>query len=253
MAAVPEASWLFVRLYAARATRAARASDGFDRVLADGIPQVLARGLHERWFFLRYADGVGPHLRLRLRPRPGRTDELTAALEAMTGEAGAEAVFDVYVPELDTFGGPTGMAIAEELFELSSEIAIQLVRDHQAGGGPPRALCPDLMALVVAAFPPRGGEQRFWWLYAQRLGSGTAGAAPVVSGVPAAAAGALLERWREGLQRSATRYRELATRPPSEALAAHFLHLMNNRLGVSIGEEARLAALLAERAAAVTA
>jgi thiopeptide-type bacteriocin biosynthesis protein len=243
----PQAEWLFIRLYAGPT------SGGFDRLLVDAIPRVLARGLHDSWFFVRYGDDAGPHLRVRLRPRPGCADELIAALEALAGEAGAGSAFDVYVPELDKFGGPAGMAIAEELFELSSEIAIQLVRNEQVGGEPRRAICADLMALVIAAFPPRGVEQRFWSLYAQRLGGGTAGATPVASAAPTAAAGALLERWREGLQRSAGRYRELATRPPSEALAAHFLHLMNNRLGVGIREEARLAALLAGRAVMATA
>lgn len=245
MATALHAGWLFVRLYAGRTASA------FDRLVADAIPAVLARGLHERWFFLRYADEGGPHVRLRLRPRPGLGDELAAALEAMAREAGARAAFDVYVPELETFGGTAGIAIAEELFELSSEIAIELVRNEQAGGGARRAHCAELMALVVAAFPPPGVEQRFWSLYAQRMGGGAARATPALatSSVPTAAAGALIERWRAGLERCAARYRELATRPAPEALAAHFLHLMNNRIGVSIADEARLAAQLAARSA----
>jgi thiopeptide-type bacteriocin biosynthesis protein len=240
-------SWLFVRLYASRTSHA------FERLIADAIPAVLARGLHERWFFVRYADEDGPHVRLRLRPWPGRGDELAAALDAMASEAGARAAFEAYVPELDKFGGPAGMAIAEELFELSSAIAVELVRGEQTAGAPGRALCADLMALVVAAFPPPGIEHRFWSLYARRLGAAAASSLPAAAAAAAttpANAGAVLERWRAGLERCAARYRELATRPPPEVLAAHFLHLMNNRLGVSIAEEAQLAALLAERSAA---
>ena len=59
---------------------------------------------------------------------------------------------------------------------------------------------------------------------------------------------ALVSRWRAALETCAQGYRTCGDTPPAsgEDLAFHFIHLMNNRLGLMPLEEAYLATLLTE-------
>lgn len=108
----------------------------------------------ERWFFLRYVEERGPHLRLRARVRPEAIDTvqtavderlelgLAALAEAPGGRAallleGASPALGggrlraldraLYEPELEKFGGPDGIVAAERAFLSSSRLALEAV------------------------------------------------------------------------------------------------------------------------------
>lgn len=132
-----------------------------DGLLTGGVAPAVA-ALRRRgvagFFFLRYWQG-GHHLRLRLRAAEGDADalmaDLTASVAGYLAEHPGGADFDVdgfreaqptmavlegaevhdvhppdtirdaeYVPEYDKYGGPRGVAIAEEFFDRSSAVVL---------------------------------------------------------------------------------------------------------------------------------
>ncbi|MFD3414021.1 thiopeptide-type bacteriocin biosynthesis protein [Streptomyces cyaneofuscatus] len=134
--------------------------------LLDGI---VAEGGASGWFFIRYDEG-GHHLRLRVRGvSPVRAASLPRALarlaerlpvadsvrgQAVGGQDGRGQTVDrqdgrgqavggwaehaevrtvPYVPETGRYGGPEALPVAEEVFVLSSRVAVRAVRDAPRG------------------------------------------------------------------------------------------------------------------------
>ncbi|MFI7236801.1 thiopeptide-type bacteriocin biosynthesis protein [Streptomyces cyaneofuscatus] len=124
--------------------------------LLDGL---VAEGAASGWFFIRYDEG-GHHLRLRVRGvSPARAASLPKALarlaerlpaadsvrgqavdrqagrgQAVGGQAEHAEVRSVpYVPETGRYGGPEALPVAEEVFVLSSRVAVRAVRDAPRG------------------------------------------------------------------------------------------------------------------------
>lgn len=117
-----------------------------DRVIATVAMPVAeycrTRGWTDSSFFVRY--GVdGPHLRLRLRLRPG-IDEVNlreavgafvtrhvAPGDATAGETYTPAVerlrWVAYEPEIDRYGGADALTISEDIFAMSSTLASELL------------------------------------------------------------------------------------------------------------------------------
>ncbi|HKG93853.1 MAG TPA: lantibiotic dehydratase [Gemmatimonadaceae bacterium] len=124
----PGGDWLYLRLYCGAATA--------DRVLAQSlgplVRRALAAGWADRWFYVRYADPE-PHLRLRFRGDPAalRRDLLPAAqaLGAELVEDGRawRVQLDTYEREVERYGGPDAIALAERVFEADSEAALTIV------------------------------------------------------------------------------------------------------------------------------
>jgi len=134
-----------------------------DAFLVDGLAPALARlraeGRVRRAFFLRYWEG-GHHIRVRVRTDPADADAVAAQLaEAVTRylrEHPDDVEFDLaefmreaqptmavlegvvsgetyppdtvrmatYTPEYDKYGGPGGVAIAEEFFDRSASLVL---------------------------------------------------------------------------------------------------------------------------------
>jgi lantibiotic biosynthesis protein len=125
---VPGSDWLYLKLYGAR--------EDEDELLAGPVRDLaeaaVDEGLASGWFFLRYAD-PDPHLRLRFRgaPRP-LTAELLPRLCQWAGElvgTGRLERFgvDTYERELERYGGPDGMAAAEDGFAADSRCVAALL------------------------------------------------------------------------------------------------------------------------------
>lgn len=138
--------WWFVRIYT-------RGFEGADPLIGDLLPPVIAearaQGIH-RWFYIRYMDQHGPHVRLRvLGPRPvldhlqrihrELEEQLAEVLaghptehrfiapidkKAWAGAAGTGVRASIYEPELAKYGGPAGLSLAEQLFEFSSDLGV---------------------------------------------------------------------------------------------------------------------------------
>lgn len=113
--------WLFAKIYAGPAA--------VDRALRDAVPELVSLRAVDRWFFVRYGD-PGWHLRLRLHGAPARlAGELLPALEAALERLLAtrrivRAALDTYTPEVDRYGGPLGLELAEKLFQVDSEAVL---------------------------------------------------------------------------------------------------------------------------------
>jgi thiopeptide-type bacteriocin biosynthesis protein len=122
--------WLYLKLHGA-----ARAQDD---LLRDHLPELVALAAEkgaDGWFFIRYTDELGHHLRLRLHG---------SSPEALWGSA-APAVGELlgrwqrdgllrghivaqYDQETERYGGPGAQRLAERVFQLDSEAAVELLR-----------------------------------------------------------------------------------------------------------------------------
>ena len=125
----PGSEWLFMKLYCPR--------DLEDDVISGSMltfaENAVASGLADSWFFIRYSDPE-PHLRLRFHGAPERlTRQLFAhvcnwADGLMADGLCLKFVFDTYEQEVERFGGPAGMALAEAFFSEDSRYAARLLR-----------------------------------------------------------------------------------------------------------------------------
>jgi thiopeptide-type bacteriocin biosynthesis protein len=123
----PGSEWLYVKLHTGPAT--------LDRVLRDVVgplvETVVRTGAVDRWFFIRYADPDW-HLRLRFHGEPARLHaEVLPALEAAADPLLADGrawrlQIDTYEREVERYGGPEGIVLAELLFHADSEAVLAL-------------------------------------------------------------------------------------------------------------------------------
>lgn len=116
----PGSEWLYAKLYCGRAVA--------DRLLLELAAPLrdATRDFWDRWFFIRYADPE-PHLRLRFRGDPQvlagtLLPELSRRLEPLRARGLAWRLqLDTYEQELERYGGPRGMDLAEAWFALDSD------------------------------------------------------------------------------------------------------------------------------------
>lgn len=133
--ALPGSEWVYAKLYTGHATA--------DRLLRDVIGPVsrrlVDRGAVDRWFFIRYAD---PHHHLRWRLQVSSPARLAAVRRAVDRAAAqlhdAQQIerldYDTYHREIERYGGPDGMDIAESLFHVDSEAVLDLLAAVGAPG-----------------------------------------------------------------------------------------------------------------------
>lgn len=129
--------WLYLKVYCPRRTQ--------DDLLRDQVPLLVRTAAEhgaDRWFFIRYSDPDGHHLRLRFHGEPGQLwSGVAPALGAMLlswqrqGLVGAHRV-DQYDPELERYGGTEPQQAAEALFEQDSAAAVALLRLAKEPGAP---------------------------------------------------------------------------------------------------------------------
>ena len=118
---MPGSDWLYVKLYSGRT----RHDELLSGPIRQFVEQVTAAGMIDRWFFIRYADPF-PHLRLRFHGDPSALlKEVVPALMPWTqtlADAGLvqRLTVDTYSREVERYGGPQGMDVAERLFAVDS-------------------------------------------------------------------------------------------------------------------------------------
>ncbi|MFC4534584.1 thiopeptide-type bacteriocin biosynthesis protein [Sphaerisporangium dianthi] len=271
-------SWLYCAIY----------PGAFERL--DGVVQDLVAGTRGRietergrWFFLRFFDLGGPHIRLRVQGPARLLDDVytdvTSRFPGFLREVGTdpgapvasvpgtppmdywEAVdVRLYEPELRRYGGVEGVRAAESSFMLSSEIALRAVSE---GLDHPRrqALAALTMKNVLRHCLP-GAEEQFWsrylWYWTGRdepfastgRRAATSAAARLTPSIGAAEDALpphlVLDAERYGAAIRATAFEAVAAGVPLTTWqwVFHLLHLHNNRLGITPADEAVLAALL---------
>ncbi|MFC7385798.1 lantibiotic dehydratase [Sphaerisporangium rhizosphaerae] len=124
----PGSEWLYAKLY----TGPASADAVLRRVVRPLVRDAVSGGAADRWFFVRYAD-PDAHLRLRLHGDPARlTGEVLPALLGGCAALHAEGILwrtqlDTYEREVERYGGPEGIVLAERLFHADSDAALDAV------------------------------------------------------------------------------------------------------------------------------
>lgn len=271
---------------------------------ADAFLEALCRRMManehvQKWFFLRYVDESGFHVRLRFLPKQGMQARATQVVRRDCGDmldrmyefllstyrpmvtlpdhivvdvqvpqvdARLRIVTDTYVPEADKYGTPAAIAIAESVFQLSSELAGRILSDETADRYSRKTIAPWLMHEPNAAFPAHryddywrqyglywlGGDTpaardwrgRFRRKAEELRDAGYAVLAPEAALPPEAAD--VVRRWRAGLVELANAYKMLGDGSDAkpDVLSLNFAHLMMNRLGIATLEESYLATLL---------
>jgi lantibiotic biosynthesis protein len=127
-ALAPDSEWLFAKLYCSPSHA--------DRLLLELVQPLVKEMTNAEtvpgWFFVRYGDPRW-HLRLRFHGDPGHLSAhvLPALLEraAPFQRQGIlwQLELDAYEPEVERYGGPLGIALAERLFQIDSELCLELL------------------------------------------------------------------------------------------------------------------------------
>ena len=130
----PGSDWVYAKIYAPTVHH--------DDLLAGPIHDLVAdrshSGMVTGWHFLRYADPL-PHLRLRFRlSAPAHWSHVATAVAdavrpALRDGTGHRLTFDTYEREIERYGGPQGMEVAESVFSADSRAALALIRGLVCG------------------------------------------------------------------------------------------------------------------------
>ncbi|MHB8691306.1 MAG: lantibiotic dehydratase [Solirubrobacteraceae bacterium] len=126
----PGSEWAYLKLYAGTASA--------DRLLREEIgplaERLVGQGLADKWFFIRYAD-PGHHLRVRFHGDPAglRTELEQAAAGALESGLAHDAAFGTYRREIERYGGPAAIELAERLFHADSDAVVELLGMFEPG------------------------------------------------------------------------------------------------------------------------
>jgi thiopeptide-type bacteriocin biosynthesis protein len=250
----PGSEWLFVKLYCPRNLE----NDLVPESMLTFTGNVVAAGLADSWFFIRYSD-PDSHIRLRFRGSPQRlTSQLFAtvcdwARGLMTEGLCLKFSFDTYEPEVERFGGAAGMAASEELFGADSTGSARLLHEVKRKVWPYDEVT--LLALSIDELLGAIGfdqAERLRWYASQTDARGAEIGAEFrqrknllrsalgqpqrfLEGFPGGGAiASVLAQRQEALAPVARRLRELAEqkllRRPLDVLCASFVHLHLNRM-----------------------
>jgi len=124
---LPGSEWLYLKLY----TGAATADRLLTGTVAPLVKAALGSGVADGWFFIRYGDPDW-HLRLRFHGIPARLRELAGELSGALAPLHQEQLlwkvqFDTYEREVERYGGPEAILLAEQLFQVDSEAVLELL------------------------------------------------------------------------------------------------------------------------------
>lgn len=125
---LPGSVWLFVKLYSG----VNKHDDLLTGPIAELTEYLQANRLTESWFFIRYAD-PDPHIRLRIK---GSSSTLIS--EVLPGlfdwarslvERGFiwKVMLDTYDPEIERYGGLSGLDLAQNIFAADSVLAVNVL------------------------------------------------------------------------------------------------------------------------------
>ncbi len=123
---MPWSEWMYLKLYAGE--------HAADVLLVDVVGPLAAElkdeGLIDRWHFLRYADPE-THVRLRLHscdPALWSARRIQTAIEQATSDGIVrDAQVSTYLPEIERYGGPCAIELAEAAFDADSEASVAIL------------------------------------------------------------------------------------------------------------------------------
>ena len=130
----PGSEWLSVKLY----TGTTMADGILQDLVAPLVDNALRSGAAQRWFFLRFADPDW-YVCLRLQGIPARLcaevlPTLHTAAEPMLADGRLWRVeLDTYLREVERYGGPEGIVLAEQVFHVDSEAVLKILARLEPG------------------------------------------------------------------------------------------------------------------------
>lgn len=130
----PGSEWLYAKIY----TGASTADHLLQETVGPLVREALDSGAADRWFFIRYGDPDW-HLRLRLHGTPARLHgEVLPSLHAATAPLVADGrlwkvQLDTYEREVERYGGPDGIELAERIFQADSESVLEILEMLEEG------------------------------------------------------------------------------------------------------------------------
>jgi len=122
--------WWYVKLYHAPGVDDATTDQLLLECVKPLIGEGFAQGHIDRFFFLRYFDEGGHHLRLRLHVCGHDAERRTEARLSellLTQPSPIRPLHATYEPEVDKYGGPDGVGVAERHFSASSQLALECI------------------------------------------------------------------------------------------------------------------------------
>ncbi|PYX04751.1 MAG: Lanthionine biosynthesis protein LanB [Acidobacteria bacterium] len=130
----PGSEWIYLKLYTGAATA--------DRILCETVAPLVKRLLGsdavDRWFFIRHGDPDW-HLRLRFHGSPKRLRNLVmptveSAIAPFLRDGRVRRIqYDTYEREMERYGGPKAMQIAEKMFQIDSEAVLEILAQLEPG------------------------------------------------------------------------------------------------------------------------
>ncbi|MDQ1365084.1 MAG: hypothetical protein QOE57_1126 [Acidimicrobiaceae bacterium] len=147
-----------------------------------------------------------------------------------------------YRPEIDRYGGPNLLALSESLFFQASQLALAFIRLRPPEGARSGlGLRATRSALDVLAddderlrFCRRAASG--WQSWAEQAGAGEIPAPPPLAGLEGPAPGPV-RRWSDQVSRAMTRWRGAMPEEAAARLLHAHIHMLHNRLGLSVGQE----------------
>ena len=126
----PGSEWTYLKLYGGTAS--------LDRLLRDEVgplaQSLVKQGAADRWFFLRYTD---PEFHLRIRwhgdPRELRDPVEQLAARALESGAAHDVGLGAYRREIERYGGPDTIELAERIFHADSDTVVDLLAMFSGG------------------------------------------------------------------------------------------------------------------------
>ena len=123
--------WVYLKIYCGTLTA--------DQLLRLELPQLVQQmkeaQLIQQWFFIRYQDEGGYHLRVRFRAEALQSDifqYINQALYDYLVSHKIKLIYDTYIAEEQRYGGKETMPLCEQIFHYDSEaITVALGAIHQ--------------------------------------------------------------------------------------------------------------------------
>lgn len=283
-------AWLYFKIYPACSDQM---DDALRKIVGPAVALARDRDELRRWFFIRYVDQRGWHIRLRLLAPGRRHNELREKIGQLIdqvlpslaheqpryllperyapGAQGGQMGYALarYEPEYEKYGGTVGIRLAEQFFEASSELVLQVIKGQEPDEGYRRLLSLCLMELMASAICSMSQEPQVFWKHYLWYWSGQdrPGAAEIRATFTRAALARrtfldrrlrefhelplnrlLLNRYQVAAISLAEQLARAGALVDSSAssLCLDYVHMTNNRLGIAPLEEGYLAALLLE-------
>ncbi|GAA1755861.1 thiopeptide-type bacteriocin biosynthesis protein [Streptomonospora arabica] len=280
-----------------------RGRSGTDALLVEAVGPAVRdlrrRGLVRNWFFIRYWHG-GPHVRVRLGGPDGAALDQAAAelrerlaahlagggptedldpesfyaafalgpeeIAEMGWHADGTVVEAVYEPETERYGGDEAIGLAEDLFEVSSSLALAVIANTPAEQARIGVALDLLLAFCRGLFERTADTVRWlreyavMWRYLDsvvaRRSAGMRAAAEATflaeserlvarrgQGQGQDGGAAAVAQWSTAVARTADwlRRREERLTGSADAVMVSQLHMLANRLGLNASDEVYLA------------